>query len=246
MCHAVNAGITRAMREGIVGATNFLVPCPWFHEALALAQRFDLAVGVHLCLTCDWDRLKWGPLTRAASLCNDEGHFFRDFESLLARANDDELLRELCAQVERVRALGFSPTHLDSHMLGSDMNEPAHARIKAVIREVSRRTGLHYTYETDDRGKLRHFDAEIGLSGRPIEAVWRELAALPGSGTYHLIGHAAEPSPELEALCSAEHPSRAWAAQYRISDIHFFTSPETRAKLSALGFELVTPKTLYG
>ncbi len=244
MCHAVNAGIVRAMREGIVRATNFLVPCPWFHEALAFAREHALPVGVHLCLTCDWDRLKWGPLTRTPSLCDREGYFFQSFEPLLAQASDEDLLRELTAQVERVRSLGFAPTHLDSHMLGSDMNERAHLRVKSVILEVARRTGLRYTYETDAHGQLRYFDAEIGLSGRPLEAVWRELAELPDGGTYHLIGHAAEPAAELEALCSPDHGSRAWAAEYRVSDSAFFTSPATKTRIQALGFELVTHAAL--
>ena len=244
MCHAVNAGIVRAMRDGIVRATNFLVPCPWFHEALALAREHALPVGVHLCLTCDWDRFKWGPLTRAHSLCDGEGYFFQSYGALLAQAKDEDLLVELLAQVARVRSLGLEPTHLDSHMLGSDMNEPEHRRVKAVILEVSRRTGLRYTYETDVRGKLRYFDAEVGLSGRAVADVWRELETLPDGGVYHLIGHAAESCAELSALCSPEHPSRAWASEYRASDSAFFTSPETKTRLHLLGFELVTPADL--
>jgi predicted glycoside hydrolase/deacetylase ChbG (UPF0249 family) len=244
MCHAVNAGITRAMREGIVRATNFMVPCPWFTEALALAREHALPVGVHLCLTCDWDRLKWGPLTRAASLCDDQGYLFQSYEALLAQASDADILAELLAQVARVRSLGFQPTHLDSHMLGSDMNDDGAPRVKALILEVARQTGLKYTYETNARGELRYFNAEIGLSGRDVREVWRELEALPEGGTYHLIGHAAEVSPELEALCSKDHPSRPWAAEYRAADSAFFTSPLVSARLAALGFELISQADL--
>ena len=240
MCHAVNAGITRAMLHGVVRATNFLVPCPWFSEALALAREHALPVGVHLCLTCDWDRLKWGPITREPSLCDAQGHLFQSFEPLLAQASDTQLLDELLAQVERVRSLGFRPTHLDSHMLGSAMDDAGALRVKAVILEVARQTGLKYSYETDEHGALRYFDAEVGLSGRDPQEVWRELEALPPRGTYHLIGHAAEPSAELDALCSPEHPSRSWAAAYRTTDIAFFTSSSVKARLNALGFELVS------
>ncbi|HEX3774487.1 MAG TPA: ChbG/HpnK family deacetylase [Polyangiaceae bacterium] len=239
MCHAVNAGIVRAMREGVVRATNFLVPCPWFHEALALAREHALNVGVHLCLTCDWDRLKWGPLTRAPNLCDEQGHLCQTFEPLLERASDEEIFAELAAQVARVRALGFEPSHLDSHMLGSAMDDAGSRRIKASILRLAHETGLRYSYETDVTGRLRHFDREIGLSGRAASEVWRELEALP-NGTYHLIGHAAEPSAELEALCSPEHPSRNWAAQYRTADIAFFTDPYTHTRILELGFELIS------
>jgi hypothetical protein len=76
------------------------------------------------------------------------------------------------------------------------------------------------------------------LSGQPWASVWQYLESL-GPGTYHLIGHAAETAPELEALCSADHPARRWAAQVRTSDLTFFTSTSTRVRLKELGFELI-------
>lgn len=238
MCHAVNAGTTRALREGVVRSSNFLVPCPWFHEALALAQQHRLPIGVHLCVTCEWDRLRWGPLTRGASLTDQHGHFFQSFGPLLEQARDEEILAEYLAQVARVRQLGFEPTHLDSHMLPSVDQGPGALRLKSLIAEVSARTGLRYLYETDHAGKLRYFDAELELSGLPWPEVWRRLSAL-GEGAYHLIGHAAEPSPELGAVCSPNHPARLWAAPVRTADLAFFTSGSTRQRLAELGFELI-------
>jgi predicted glycoside hydrolase/deacetylase ChbG (UPF0249 family) len=244
MCHAVNVGTVRAMRHGIVRSTNFLVPCPWFSEALALAREHGLLVGVHLCVTCDWDRLKWGPLTRCSSLADEQGHFFQTFEPLLAQASDSEILAELLAQVGRVRALGFEPSHLDSHMVGSFADDPGALRLKAVIAEVARETRLPYLYETNTLGKLAHFDGEIELSSRDTREVWAALAALPEVGTYHLIGHAAEPAPELEAMCSVDHPSRLWAAAHRCADIAFLTSPAVSTRLTELGFELISTSEL--
>ena len=239
MCHAVNAGIARSMREGIVRATNFLVPCPWFNEALALARELELPVGVHLCLTNEWDRLKWGPLTRTPSLCDAQGHFFSEYDQLLAQASDDDLLRELLAQVARVRSLGFQPTHLDSHMFGTWATFEGVARVRAVMLEVSRQTGLRYVFETDERGTLRHFDGEVDLSGRDAAEVWAELEALP-DGSYVFTGHAAEASAELEAMCSKDHPNRPWAGAYRTADLAFFTDPRAPERLRELGFTLVS------
>lgn len=239
MCHAVNAGIARAMREGIVASSNFMVPCPWFSEALALAKRHTLPIGVHLTVTCDWDHLRWGPLTRSPGLTDELGFLHPGYAALLERASDDEILAEYLAQVARVRSLGFEPTHLDTHMLPAVDQGPGALRIKAIVAEVSRRTGLRYLYETDASGKLRYFDAELEISGEGWGPLWQRLAAL-GPGTHHMIGHAAEPSPELEALCSPEHPSRYWAAPVRSMDLAFFTSPSTRKRLHDLGFTLIT------
>lgn len=238
MCHAVNAGIVRAMRDGIVACSNFLVPCPWFSEALALAKRHALPVGVHLCVTCDWDNLRWGPLTRAKGLCDELGYFHPRFEPLLERATDSEILDEYLAQVARVRSLGFEPTHLDTHMLPAGDHGPGALRLKALVAEVARRTGLRYLYETDDQGRLVHFDGELEISGESWSHVFERLGAF-GAGTYHLIGHAAEPSAELEALCSPDHPARVWAAGVRGMDLAFFTQQSIRARIEALGFELI-------
>lgn len=239
MCHAVNAGTLRAMREGIVASSNFLVPCPWFSEALAQARAHGLAVGVHLCLTCEWDHLRWGPLTRAPGLADELGFFHPRFEPLLARATDAEIVAEYEAQIARVRGLGFEPTHLDTHMLPAADQGPGARRLKALIDEVASRAGLRYLYATDAQGKLRYFDSEVEISGEGWRHVWEKLEAL-GPGTHHLIGHAAEPSPELEGLCSADHPARYWAAPVRVQDLAFFTSANTRQRLEALGFELIT------
>jgi predicted glycoside hydrolase/deacetylase ChbG (UPF0249 family) len=239
MCHAVNAGIARSMREGVVHSTNFMVPCPWFSEAVSLARSLQLAVGVHLCVTSDWDHLRWGPITGAPGLADELGYFYASFEPLLARATDAEILAEYLAQVERVRRLGIEPTHLDSHMLPAVDQGPGALRLKSLIARVAERTGLRYLYETDAAGKLRYFDSELEMSGESWPRLWERLEAL-GHGTHHLIGHAAEPSPELEALCSADYPARLWAAPVRGMDLAFFTSQSSRARLTELGFELIT------
>jgi hypothetical protein len=239
MCHAVNAGTVRAMQKGCVGSSNFLVPCPWFSEALSLAREHALPIGVHLCVTCEWDQLRWGPLTRAPGLCDEQGFLHPRFEPLLARASDAEILAEYLAQVARVRSLGFEPTHLDTHMLPSTDQGPGALRLKALVAEVARTSGLRYLYETDSSGRLRYFDQELEISGESWASVWSRLEAL-GPGTYHLIGHAAEPSPELEAMCSADHPARIWAAPIRVMDLAFFTAGGTRQRLHDLGFDLIT------
>ncbi|HVJ17118.1 MAG TPA: ChbG/HpnK family deacetylase [Polyangiaceae bacterium] len=240
MCHAVNEGIARAMTEGVVRSTNFLVPCPWFPEALELARRHRLPCGIHLCLTCDWDHLKWRPLTHAPSLCDASGHFLASYAELEQRARDEEMLAELSAQVEAVLRLGFTPTHADSHMFGTFSTGPFAERVRHVHEEVCRRHGLGYTYAVTD-SKPRHFKTELVQSGLSVPELWRELESL-GDGTHHLIGHAAVPSPELEAMCSPGHHARVWAAAYRTSDFAWYTHPDTARRLAALGFELIGVK----
>ena len=118
MCPSVNAGIVLALTQGVCRSTNFLAAAPAFDEAAQLAKENQLAVGVHLNLTCDWDILKWGPLTQAKSLSAPDGSFLPRYEILAAQAKDEDMLAEYRAQMDRVLGLGISPTHIDSHMLG--------------------------------------------------------------------------------------------------------------------------------
>jgi chitin disaccharide deacetylase len=124
MCHAINAGILRALREGVVTSTSLMVPCPWALHAMHLLQENpDIPFAVHLTLISDWDYYKWGPVMPRAevpSLVDETGYFSpEDTEKLLARARLDEVEREFRAQIETVLAAGLKPTHLDWHCLAS-------------------------------------------------------------------------------------------------------------------------------
>jgi hypothetical protein len=239
MCHAVNAGVARAMTQGVVRSSNLMVPCPWFHEALELTRMHRLTVGVHLVLTCDWDRLKWGPLTRAESLVDEHGHFHTSYAALGQHAKEAEIHAELAAQIDRVKRCGVMPTHLDSHMLSSTMPGDIGQVVRGITRRLAQEHGLIYTYDRDGDG-LVHFVDEFEISGHPRSAVVERLESLVAPGAYLLIGHAAQPSAELEALCSPGWHSRQWAASYRVADHEFFTNPKTTQLFERLGFQVIS------
>lgn len=248
MCHAVNVGIARAMTEGIVKSTNLLAPCPWFSEAVELCKTHSLSSGVHLCITNEWDRLKWGPLTEARSLRTPEGYFPSDHAVHADRATDEDILVELEAQIARVVSCGIEPTHFDTHMLPSRGRSPHGDRMRAIVQELSAKYGLPYTYErlaTNDGGDgpLRHFTDELEMSSHPDDVVRRRLESWTEPGTYHLIGHAGVASDELRSVCSDGNP---WAEEYRARDLAFFTDPSMRAWLTELGFDLVTARDVFG
>jgi predicted glycoside hydrolase/deacetylase ChbG (UPF0249 family) len=239
MCHSVNAGIVRAMTEGMVRSTNFLVPCPWFPHALDLAKRHRLLAGVHLCVTCDWDLYRWGPLTRAESLRDEHGYFLPDHDAVAGQATESDIHDELLAQIQRVKAMGYEPTHLDTHMTGSASTGPYFDMLKGIVKRLGDRFGLVYTYEREGN-VLRHFRDECEISTLPEAEIFERLASFEEDGAYHLIGHAAEPAAELDEMATPAHPSKPWTVAYRQRDIAFFLDPKSRNAIDRLGFELVT------
>jgi predicted glycoside hydrolase/deacetylase ChbG (UPF0249 family) len=111
----VTQGIIQAHREGIVTSTTVMMNMPQVEDALELAGDYpDLGIGVHLVFTA-WRPLR--PPAEVPSLVDADGYFHSQ-EAVLSRPNridTDELKAELKTQIERFRALGREPDHLDFH-----------------------------------------------------------------------------------------------------------------------------------
>lgn len=75
--HYANVGCIKAYQEGILTAVEVMVPCDDFPEAVEMLQENpELDVGIHLTLNSEWENIKWGPITHAPSLVDENGHFF--------------------------------------------------------------------------------------------------------------------------------------------------------------------------
>ncbi len=249
MCHAVNQGIVQAMTLGIARSTNFLAPAPWFAEAVSLAKEHKLEVGVHLCLTADWDRLQWGPLTANPRLRNEAGRFPAMHAALEGQgATDDDFYDELKAQILLVKKTYGEPTHVETHMIGgvAGSGGPVGDRVRKVIKTLCAEFKLTYTYERDEAGQLKHFIDEDCMSLWSPDEIFAKLATWQAPGRYHLFGHAAVDSDELDAICSKDYGPRVWAREARVRDLAFYIEPLHRAKIEALGFELLSSVSKLG
>lgn len=162
--HEINTACLESYRNGIARSVEVIVPGPWFLEAARLlASAPDLDVGVHLCLTSEWENVKWRPLTQAPSLVDRDGYFYpttrqrADFPAgtgfLDAKPKLDEVERELvdllvklqpgtwlivehpAADTPEMRAIG----HIGYMNVAADRAGVTRAftseRVKRVIRE---------------------------------------------------------------------------------------------------------------
>jgi hypothetical protein len=104
MCHAVNAGVERALRMGLVTSCTVMAPCPWFGDFAARVRRCpDLRAGIHLTTTSEWDNYRWGPVApreRVRSLLDPEGFFYRSEGEFYQKADLGEVEIEFRAQIE--------------------------------------------------------------------------------------------------------------------------------------------------
>jgi predicted glycoside hydrolase/deacetylase ChbG (UPF0249 family) len=232
MCHAVNDGVAQAFTEGILTQASMMPPCPWFDEAATIAHELDLPVGMHSTLTCDWDRLRWGPLTDGRTL-TDDGIAFRSTVAAAAAAIDhDDAVEELEAQAARMCDAGLRPTYFDCHM---GIVAPR------AYQEICERYDRPFLYPPVERAVP--FTSIKMLSERPTETKKSWLLRYLSTrepGLHLLFAHCAVDSAELGAIASRSHPSYEWVREYRLADQAVLCDPEVREAVEANGIELVS------
>ena len=232
MCEAVNDGIAQAFRAGTISQASVMVPCPAFEEAAALARELDIPVGVHGTLNCEWDHLRWSPLTDGPSLIEADGTQHRTVESAVEILDAVEAGAELLAQHARLEGAGLAPAYFDCHMGPSSRDGYA---------EACRRTGLPFLYPMLDES-LR-FDSIAMLSDKPAgeKKDWlRERVAGFEPGSTHLIvSHPAVDTPALRGITEEDNDNYVWAVANRTSDLTLLLDPDLPKLFEEHAVELV-------
>jgi hypothetical protein len=117
-----------ALTKGVSTSCSVMMPCPWVPGFIHwLKDHPDIDAGLHLTLTSEWKDYRWGPLAGKNSvpgLVDKEGDLWPSVEAVVQHATADEVEKEIRAQLDRARSMGFEPTHLDTHM-GTLFGTPA-------------------------------------------------------------------------------------------------------------------------
>ncbi len=129
-------------------------------------------------------------------------------------------------------AAGLHPIHFDTHM--GNVCPEAYAR----VCERFERPFLYPFVEPH-----LTFDSIAGLSERTIEKkrpwMLEHLASL-APGTHFIQTHPGTASAELRSLVRPDSPIRAWAEDYRVSDLEVLTDPEVLGIVSEREIALVS------
>lgn len=120
MSYDSNLGAIKAMEEGVANSLSMMMPCAWIPGFFKYLEKHpNTDAGLHLTLTSEWDNYRWGPLEGKPSvpgLLDKEGAMWRSVMGTVKNASADEIEKEIRAQLERSRSMGWEPTHMDSHM----------------------------------------------------------------------------------------------------------------------------------
>jgi hypothetical protein len=236
MCHAVNEGIVRAFNDGIVTQAAIMAPCPWFDEAAGLALEHGIPIGLHCTLTCEWDHLRWRPLTDGASLVGDDGTMHRTVEAAMASIDPEEAFAEVSAQARRARAAGVTLICCDNHM--GPISPTAFARLCSEL-------SVPFLYPVAEP----HVEFTSAVMMSPFEGNERHASkkawllnhiARMTPGRHYLCTHPAVPGEELRSVARADAPNADWAERFRRSDLEVLTDPEVRRAVEARGIVLLS------
>jgi hypothetical protein len=239
---AIDAGTIAAYKDGIVRATDIIVPGPWLMEAVRLLEENPgLDAGIHLTLTSEWESVKWRPLTPVPSLVDANGFFFpmvwpnKNFppkSSLLeAEPNLGEVERELRAQIDLARRLLPRVSFLSCHM-GAAVANPA---LAALTERLAAEYGLP-RFETIP-GVRELGPVCEGTDSGDVKA--RKLAArleTLGPGTWRTVDHAALDTPEMRAI---QHEGYRFVAADRAGNVAAWTSPLVKDVVGRRGIRLL-------
>lgn len=115
-----NEGTIAAMTKGVANSCSVMMPCPWVPGFIHfLKEHKNLDAGLHLTLTSEWKDYRWVPLAGKAAvpgLTDNEGNLWRGVADVVKNGSADEVEKEIRAQIDRAITMGFTPTHMDSHM----------------------------------------------------------------------------------------------------------------------------------
>jgi predicted glycoside hydrolase/deacetylase ChbG (UPF0249 family) len=252
MAHSVNAASIKSFERGSVNSGSIMVPCPWFAEIAAYARgHAEADLGLHLTLTSEWKFFRWGPVLskdRVTTLLDRDGYLRLTEVEAASQSSPQEIEAEIRAQIERAKAFGIQPTHLDSHMGTLYQNKT----LFEVLLRVARDHRLPVMISKEWYAGAPYLPAMLGPNDVAIDRLISIVPNVPAErwadfyteaiksirpGITQIIVHIAYDDEEMRAA-TVDHPD--WGAGWRQRDFDYFTSDKLRRLLDENKIKLVT------
>jgi chitin disaccharide deacetylase len=191
MSYDSNLGAIKAMDEGVATSCSMMMPCGWipgyFHY---LKDHPNTDAGLHLTLTSEWKDYRWGPLSGKSvtpGLVDEEGAMWPSVKAAATHASADEVEKEIKAQLDRAKAMGWNPTHLDSHM-GTLFATPAYLQ---KYLKLGMENNIPVMFPGGHNKMILQTEKDAGLTIEMTTAVGKQLwdAGLPVLDDLHNISY---------------------------------------------------------
>lgn len=264
MCEEANIAVRNYFEKGDVSSAAVMVPCPYAMDLIGWAKKQKAPdLGVHLTLTSEWKTYRWGPVSdpsKVPGLIDGEDKMWHDVPDVVTHATANEVETEVRAQIDKVIAAGYRPSHIDTHMgtlygsieylkvflkIAKEYNIPANALDLSdpVIAENFRKEGYPITSDVIELldqyplPKLDNFSSvpEGDTYENKRENLFALLNAL-GPGLTEIIFH---PSVETDNLKTI---TGSW--QQRVWESKLFSDPRVKQFIEDNGIIITTWREL--
>jgi predicted glycoside hydrolase/deacetylase ChbG (UPF0249 family) len=183
-----------------------------------------------------------------SSLLDKDGYFYLTESDAATKADPKQVEMEITAQIERARALGIQPTHLDSHMGTLYQNKALFEVFLRVARSqklpvrvakawFSRADFLPSVLSADDVYIDRILDITQTVAPQDWASFYSDALKKLEPGVTEVVIHLAYDDAEMRAA-TVDHPD--WGAAWRQRDFDFFTSDAFRKILQENQIKLIT------
>ena len=222
---SANRAIFECASRGLARNISLMACGPFIKDATqVLAGLEGVDFGLHVTLSSEWDAPRWGSVAPPKSvplLLDEGGAFTRAPNVLFERGVSDAMLSqielEVTAQLDLLRALGFSITYLDEHMGVGWL-----PGLRERLQVLAERENLLWAHPV---AGLPHVGSGLG----PRESLLARVDAAP-EGEWLFVTHPAFDDAEMQAVGNADFAPHQIARE-RDEDRALLLDEQLRAEL---------------
>ena len=250
LARSVNKASFEALSKEFVNSASVMMPSPFAEEVAAYyLEHPQIDLGLHLTFTAEWTDYKWpgvAPANKIETLLDDEGFLHQKKVTVIKEGINAEIKTELQAQIDYARALGISPTHMDSHE-GTLFFDPAFFRTYIEVGHqnqipvfVPKLLAPHF----DEHFPLppqvvlvdQMFMALKGTELDAMESYYAEVLSSIKPGLNQLLVHLAFDEEEMKAITKDRE---AYGTKWRAKDYQVVSSKKFQDLLKQNEIKLI-------
>jgi hypothetical protein len=265
MCQASLDAYRDLLDFGLISTASTMVPAPWFPGVVELVRDYEgeLDLGVHLTLTSEWSRYRWGPVSTRdpdSGLLDAQGYLPQTRKEIAFRGKPEAVRQEIEGQIAKALDAGIDVTHVDTHM-GTAFN-PDYARAYVEVALSHRIPPLVVRFIDPDVRRRVHM-AEVEVSEDGVRDIVAQIRALEARGVPLLDRVMDFPHdqpggelPRLKEMLETLPPGLTYMINHaakdtpelraitpdwrgRVTDYRLMTSPAVRAVIKESGVHVV-------
>lgn len=240
MNHTVNMAFEGVAKQGFPVSASVMFACPWYQEAVEILKQYpNVSAGIHLTLNAEWKNYRWGPVSgNVPSLVDSNGHFFPSRATYFAnKPRDEDVERELRAQIGRAMRSGLRIDYLDYHM-GTAVDTKEY---RAIVSRLASEHGLGVSRccGESDLGGYYSTDPD-----HKIDTLLNALESVAPGPPRLLVFHIGLRSPEMDALIDQNVNGLRDMSTHREAEFEALVSGDFRDAVKDLGIRLINYREL--